>query len=168
MGGVRPLRAALTHPAARDTLLQQGLQEQVLRAASQHPVAELREDREVKARIAQLQPQGILPVDASPHRLGRLAVREAFHELEHADEGEAPRGRGRLPTHGEECGEVVIRVDGADRLPEGQAERPFREGRLGDPGRLGGHRGKGLRPQRHCHPPCSSRRPRSGLVGVPI
>ena len=41
---------------------------------------ELRQHREIEARAAQLQAQGILPADPGAHRLGGLPIRQSLRK----------------------------------------------------------------------------------------
>jgi hypothetical protein len=49
------------------------------------------QEGEVKARVRQVEAQGIFPIDTARHGIGRLAVREAFDILHDSDQGQAPR-----------------------------------------------------------------------------
>ena len=50
-------------------------------AIGEQPRPELGEHRGVKAGVGQLQAQGVLPVQPSPHRVGGLPVGEALDKL---------------------------------------------------------------------------------------
>jgi hypothetical protein len=54
----------------------------------------------IEARITELQPKHVLPIDATADSIRRLAIRQAFCKLEQGDERQAPRSFGRLPAWG--------------------------------------------------------------------
>jgi hypothetical protein len=85
-------------------------------APCQQTVPELAEHGKVEPRISQLQTEQVLPVDARPHRLSRLAVREVLPKLHQGDQGEAPRRQARLATGREKRREVLILEDGAEGI----------------------------------------------------
>ncbi len=98
--------------------------------------------------------QRILPVDPPPPRVGRLAVGQVLHELQHHRQREPTRGRGGLAAAREEGGELVVPVDRAERVSDAQAERALAERAFGkrrsrDAAGLVGHRRRGLPAPRH-------------------
>jgi hypothetical protein len=86
----------------------------------------------IEARIGQLQPEQILPVQASPHGVGRRAIGQVFHELEHRRPGQAPGRLGRLPAPGEQVGEPLVRVQRTQGIGHRQTEGAVRKGGTGD------------------------------------
>ena len=62
------------------------IKQQRLRRPGQQAAAKLAEDRRIKPRIRQLQAQDVCPIDATPHGMRRLAVRESLRELEDGDQ----------------------------------------------------------------------------------
>jgi hypothetical protein len=81
-----------------------------------------------EAGIVQLQAQEVLPVDARPHRLGRLPVGQVLAELEQGDQGQAPRRQARLAELREQVGEVGVGEDGAELVAELQQRVALAEG----------------------------------------
>jgi hypothetical protein len=132
---VGPLPAAGLHQAALREALEHAVQEQQLAPAGDEPRAELTEDAEVEAGVAELQAEGILPVDARPHRLGGLSVGEPFEELQHRDERQTP-GRQRVsPTRREERGEVGVLIQRPELVTQPHTQRRTAERGAGDTGR---------------------------------
>jgi len=80
--------------------------------------AELAENRSVKARIGQFQPQQVLPVDATVDSLGCPPVGQVLGELEQGHQRQPPRAFRRLSAMGEETCELGV---GEDR-PEAVAQ----------------------------------------------
>jgi hypothetical protein len=109
---VRPLPPPRLEQPAVAGASQQQVEQPAPGAADQQTGAELAQDRMVEARIRQLERQGILPVEAAAHRLGRRAVREVLDELEDRDQSQPPGGFGRPAPRREQVGEVLITVDG--------------------------------------------------------
>ncbi len=91
-----------------------------------------------EARVADVQPQDILPVQAGVHGVGGLAVGQPRGELQDRREREPPRSQGGLPAPPEERRERVISEDLAERIRRMQIRMAFREGRAGDPDGGGG------------------------------
>jgi len=80
------------------------VQQKVLRPVSNKARAELRQHTETKARIGQLEPKRVLPVNAGAHGIGSLPVAQVLQELKHHDPRQAPRqgraGPGQGKTRG--------------------------------------------------------------------
>lgn len=108
VGGVGALTASRLEQLARDAVLQQCIEQQMLRTPGDEATAELREDSVVKALIGQLQAEQVLHVDASTYGVGSLATSEVLGELEDQHEGEAPGRFCGLPLHWEESGESLV------------------------------------------------------------
>ena len=111
--------------------------------------AELREDREVEARVGQFEPEGVLPVDPTAHRVGGLAVGEALFELHHGDESEPPGALGGSALRREERSEARILVEWAEDVSDLQVEVALQEGGFGHPDRLLGNLPNRLGTKRH-------------------
>jgi SAM-dependent methyltransferase len=78
-----------------------------------------------------------------------MAVGQAFGELHHRHEGQAPRRLGRLPLRGEERREARVVVDRAEDIAHPHIDVALREGGAGDAGRLLGHGADRLGAQAH-------------------
>jgi hypothetical protein len=128
-GGIGALAAPRLQETARLTLLQQAVQQPLLGPSRDQPSAELAQDAEVEARIGQRQAERVLPIDPTPDRLGGLAVRQPFCELQHRHQCQPPGCFGRLATPREQVGEVFVGVDTAQRVPQLQARIATRERR---------------------------------------
>ena len=87
---------------------QQRLEQQRLGTLRDEAVAELAQDGGVEAGVVQRQAEGVLPVDAPAHRVGGLAIRQPFGELEDRRQGELRRGDRGLALLREEGGELRI------------------------------------------------------------
>jgi hypothetical protein len=58
------------------------VKEEILRRSNNQSRTKLAEDRRIEPRIRELQEQDILPIDATPHGVRRLAIREPFGKLQ--------------------------------------------------------------------------------------
>ena len=94
-------------------MLQQRVQQHLRRPAGQETLAELTEHREVEALIAQIQAQGVLPIDSTADSVGSLAVGQVLCELQDRDEHEPPGGNDCPTADGEQRGEQLVLIDGA-------------------------------------------------------
>jgi hypothetical protein len=70
----------------------QGIQKEVLCSSLNEAGTKLTQPAFVKARVSQLQPQKILPINATAHSLSSLPVGQLLHELEHRNQSQSPRG----------------------------------------------------------------------------
>jgi hypothetical protein len=77
------------------------------------PRAELAEDGLVKAGIPQVEAETVFPIETAAHGVCRLPVYQAFPELPHRHQSQAPRGLCWLARGGEQSGELLIGVEGA-------------------------------------------------------
>src|SRR5262249_5396989 len=96
--------------------------------------AELREGGEVEPGVVELEPEGVLPVDAAADGVGGLAIGEVLGELQDGDQGELPGGQCGLPAPGVEGGEVGVAEDGSELVAEAEVGVPLGEGGAGDAG----------------------------------
>ena len=136
---------------------QQRLEQHRLGTRSDEARAELAQDRRIETGVLQLQAEGVFPVDAPAHRVGGLAIRQPFRELEDRHQGELRRGDRRLAVLGEEGGELRVAVDRPERVVDPQISIPLREG--------GARHARGVlrqtihdrRAQRHERPPSTTR-----------
>src|SRR5437016_4707266 len=103
MGGVRTLLAPRLEQAERPATLEQLLQQQHFRAAGEQAVPEFAQHRKVETRIAQVETQQILPVNAGADGLRRLAIGEVLAELHDRYQCEPPRGQSWL---------AIMRIEG--------------------------------------------------------
>jgi hypothetical protein len=161
VGALRAARAALPEPAASAHLLSHEVEQALLGSASDQTGANLGEHGVVAARVAQVQAARVLPIQPTAHRICRLPVRPVLQDLQHRDQGQAPRGLGGLSPAGEPVGEVYIAGDGAQCIAQLDDERPVRDAGSGNTGRLLGNGRTRQDLERPGAPPCSavSRRP---------
>ena len=85
MRGIRSLGATGFDPAARFAGGQERSEETLGGVMRQQPLAELVQQGEVKARVMQVEAEGIFPLHAASHGIRRLAVGEPFDILHHHD-----------------------------------------------------------------------------------
>src|SRR5689334_16951772 len=78
---VRWLLAASFDQAALMQALQHDLEQILITPSGKQAGPELTQYREVEARIAKLQAEGVLQVDPAAHRLGRLPVGQVLEEV---------------------------------------------------------------------------------------
>ncbi len=106
---------------------------------AQQPAAELAQHAAVKARVAQVKGQQVLPVDPGTHRVCRLPVTQPFAEL-HQRHQRKPLWRiGGLAALGIEVGEVGVSEQGAKPVAQDQAGVATAERGAGDTGGVVGH-----------------------------
>jgi hypothetical protein len=74
VGGVGALTPSGFEPLALTANRQEGIEQALVGAPRDQPGAKLTSHRTVKAGIGQLQTQGLLPIDATSHGVGALAV----------------------------------------------------------------------------------------------
>ena len=108
----------------------------------------------MKARVGQLEPERVLPVDAGAHGVGSLPITEVLQELEHRHKRQSPRGQAGLAPGGVEAVEVLVLVEGAELVPQPRDQGAFGEGRAGDAHRLSRDLADRLRAQTHGSLPC--------------
>ena len=126
MGGVGALGGPL---ADQPGLLQPGqgqVKEPVRPPLRQQPVAEIAQHAVVEARIVEIEAERVLEVDAAPHRLGGIAVREIEQELQHAHRGQLSRRDPGPPIPGIPAGEVLVRPQAVEPVPHPHRRRPGR------------------------------------------
>jgi hypothetical protein len=136
MSGVGPLLPAGLEQAAGAARFEHPLQQALVRAAGEQAAAELAQDAEVEAGVAQLQAEQIFPVDARPHRVGGLAVAQPFAELQERHQRQSPRRVGRLPALGIKIIEVAVRKDRAEVVAQRQVRVALWKGGPGDTSRF--------------------------------
>lgn len=133
-------------------------QEQVLEvplfgATGQEAGTKLALYRGIKTGVGQLEGQGILPIDASSHGIGGLAVGQSLSKLHHGNERQLRRGLSWRAVLRKEVGEVGIGEEWAKRVTHAHIGIAFGEGGTRDPRRLVGNDvGQGCI-QRHQPPP---------------
>ncbi len=111
MLSVRALASPRLEQAALAQLRQHRVEQGLLKPARDQAGAELAQNGEVEPGVGQIQAQRILPVDPPPDRVGRLPVAQPLGELQHRDQGQAPRGVRRLAASRVERGEHPVVVD---------------------------------------------------------
>ena len=133
----------------RARLIAGRLEQGLLDPAHDQAGAELAQNGEVKPGVGELQAQRILPVDPPPDRVGRLPVAQPLGELQHRDQGQAPRGVRRLAANRVEGGEHPVVVDRTQLVAQAHGRTALWErGRRDLDGRGGNRRNLG-RTQRH-------------------
>jgi hypothetical protein len=111
---------------------EQYVEEQRLRRPGQQARAKFAEHRGIEPRIRELQVQHIFPVDATLHRMGRLAIGQPFRELKHRGERQPPRWLSGVSVGGEERSKGVIREQRIDFIGESQISVPLGKRGRGD------------------------------------
>jgi hypothetical protein len=99
--GIGALLATRPHQARRGQPGQQRVQHHELQPGIGDPAPELGQDRVVKARVSQGQPEQVLPVDPGPHRIGRPPARCSTVTSASRD-GDQP-GLPRIPNAAANC-----------------------------------------------------------------
>src|SRR5262245_55953602 len=127
MGGVRALAAAGLQEPLRPCQRQQGIEEELLRLASDEAGAELAEDGMVEAWVGQFETQDIFPINTAADRIGRLAIGQPFRKLEDRGQRQARRRCGGLAARRKERRELCVVVDGAQAVSYLEVEVPARE-----------------------------------------
>ncbi len=133
VGRVGALRGALAHEPGVLQAGQGQVQEPVRAVVFEKALPELGQHAVVEAGIVQLQAEGVLEVDAAPHGLRRVAVRQAQQELQHADGGqlggrETGTAVARVPA-----GEVLVMPQAVQAIPHPHRRRPVRIARPRNP-----------------------------------
>jgi hypothetical protein len=100
--------------------------------------AELAQHRRIKAGVGQLQGQRIFPVDPPAHGIRGLAVGQVFGELEDQHQCQPCWCFGRLPGRRKEGSKLGIRIEGAQRIADLEAQRTLRKGSVGHTSRFCG------------------------------
>ena len=126
VGAVRALAPARLDQALLLQALQQSIEQEKPSVACDQAGAELAQHRVVEARVGQCQAQRIFPVDPAPHGVGRLAVGEVLHELQHHSQREPARCRRRLTVAGEQRRKLAVPIHRTKRVSDTQAKRTFR------------------------------------------
>jgi hypothetical protein len=65
----------------------------------------------VEAGVYEFQAERVLPVDPAANGVGSLSVGQPLGELQHRDQGQPPRGEGRLAARREQRGKFLVLVD---------------------------------------------------------
>jgi hypothetical protein len=139
MRGIRPLGAPGFDPTARFTGTQKRVEQTLRSLMSEQPLTKIVQQGEVKARVVQVETEGIFPIHAAPDGIGGLAVGEPFHILHHDDERQAPGGHFYgAALRGIEIGKELIVIERAELRAEVHIEVTFGEGSPhGSRGRVG-------------------------------
>jgi hypothetical protein len=112
---VGALLAPRLEPATGAGLIQDQV-EQTLRGLTGDQAGAQRAEHGVGAAgVGQLHAARRLPVQAAAPRRRGLPVGPPFHEWQHGDQCQTPGRCGGLPTRGEQIGEVVVAIEGAQR-----------------------------------------------------
>src|SRR4051812_28878772 len=116
MSGVGALLATRLDQAALAQVLQHDLEQVLIASSGKQTGSELAQHGEVEARIAKLQAEGILQVDPTAHRLGRLPIGQVLEELKDGDQGQAPRGYRQLAASVIQAGEPSYKIPISSRI----------------------------------------------------
>ncbi len=117
-GRIGALVASSFEPAVLAAHLHNGLQQAILRPMVDEALTKVHQNTGVKALLIQRQGEGIFPIQASPHHLRSLAVREIFQRLQDGDQRQPPRCFCRSSPSGKQIGKVGILIDGAQRIAQ--------------------------------------------------
>ena len=107
--GVGALAASCHDQWAIAAPREQGIDEQRRHRPRDEARAKFTEDRGIAPGIRALQAQDVLPVNATAHRVGRLAIGESFGTWQDRDKRQPPRGLSGLPMRGEQRAKGLIR-----------------------------------------------------------
>jgi hypothetical protein len=92
-------------------------------------LAKIVQQREVKARVVQVEAEGILPIHAAPDGIGRLPVSQPLNILHDYHEHQAPRGYFHGAALGWiQIGKELILIERAEFRAEVDIEIPFGKG----------------------------------------
>ncbi len=152
MGGVGALPATRLEQLAGDAMLQERVEQEMLRAPGHKAATELREDGVVEAVIGQLEAEQVRHVDAAAHGVGGLAIGQVLRELEDEHQGQAPGRLGGLAMRREQGGEALVRVEEAEVVAQAEPGVAGAEGGAGHAGGIRGDRADKLRTD-HGKPP---------------
>src|SRR5215213_3044665 len=94
----------------------------MLRLVRNKAGAELRQHAEVEARVRQLEPQRIFPVNPPAHRIGGLPVTEMLQELKHRNQRQTPGSQARLTADGIQRAEVRVLVNEGELITQPRYE----------------------------------------------
>jgi hypothetical protein len=100
MGGVGALSSMSFQPPSLPTPLQKQIQRALFSLALDQTSTKLRENRMIKASIAEFQAEGILPRQSISYSVSGLAIGQAFHKLKDGHQRQAPRGESGLTMGG--------------------------------------------------------------------
>nr|WTB09152.1 hypothetical protein OG546_36075 [Streptomyces antimycoticus] len=149
VGGVGAGPAAGPQQALLVALREDGVQDLLFQAVGDQPVAELAEHREIKARIGQLEAEGVFPVDPATHRISGLPVGQTLCVLQHADQRQHPRRHRRTAPMRERRHEPLAFKHHPELVPDPHGQTPARKRSTGDPRRGLRHRRRRQRTHRH-------------------
>ena len=149
MGRVRPLPTTGLQPPTLPAARQQGVEQESLGRAGRQTGAKLAQHRRVEARIGQVQPEGVLPVDPAAYRVSGLAIRERLGKLQDADQRQPPRRFCGPAPSWEQVRKGPILIDRAQLIAHAHGGCAVWEGSAGHPHRLLRDRTDGLRSQGH-------------------
>src|SRR5258708_30949328 len=90
----------------------------------------------VEARVSQVQPERVLPVNPSPPRIRCLSIRKRFHELQHRNKSQPTRSLSRLTATRKQRRKLLVLIHAAQHISDAQACTPFRERRQSYAARL--------------------------------
>jgi hypothetical protein len=126
---------ALSKPLLTETV-QHEIEQQSLCTTINEPTAELAQHRVIKSWIVELQAECVLPINPSTDAVSGLAVGQVLDELEHGDQGQAPRALGRLPAPREQLRKIAVFHQRLEFVSHSQIGIATRKRRVGDTRRL--------------------------------
>lgn len=144
VGEVGSLAPSLDQKPTLPAQIEGGVEEQRLGAARDEPGPEPAQHRGVKARVGELEPEQVPPVDPRPRGVRSATVRKILRESEQRDEREPPRALGRPPALGEQDLELPIVEDRAESVAQVEVAAPLRKGGAGHHGGRGRHLAAGV------------------------
>jgi hypothetical protein len=116
MGRVGALPSSGFQPSTLPAPLQEQIQQTLFGMALNETGAKLGEYRMVKPWVSQFQAEGVFPSQPIANGVSGLAIRQAFHKLQHRDQCQAPRSFGGLTMRRKQIGKDFIGVDGTKRV----------------------------------------------------
>jgi len=99
----------------------------------------LGEDREVETGVAQLQAEGLRPVDAGTDGLGGLAIREVLSKLQHGHQRKSPGCFSQAAAGSEHLGETRVIKDRTEFIAHADGQTALGDGSAGNSGGFSGH-----------------------------
>jgi hypothetical protein len=112
ISGIGALLAPRLDPAALFTRVQERVEHELSAVMGEQALPKIMQEREVESWVSQLQTQGVLPVHAAAHGIGRLAVSKPFHILHDGRHGQAPRRNLHgMSTVGIAIGEQIVAIN---------------------------------------------------------
>lgn len=103
---------------------------------SQQAAPKFTKDRGIEARIAEIQPQHVFPINTAADGISSLTIREVFSTLQDGDQRQLPRCKGRLPGRRKQVGKLSIGDQGSTLIGNEKIRMSLWKGGVGNTGCL--------------------------------